>query len=67
MNLILQRQSSIADERYVMLFVVALLAWFVLSVPATLVVGRMLAASGREFEAGRERPLQRREHALSSR
>lgn len=53
--------------RYVMPFFVALLAWFVLSVPATLLIGRRLAASGRSVEASApERPLPAREHALST-
>lgn len=68
MNHLLQRRSWIADERYVMLFVVALLVWFALSVPAALLVGHMLAASGRGLEASApERPLPRRQHALNSR
>ena len=68
MNFALQRRSSIADKRYVMLFVVALLAWFVLSIPATLMVGRMLAASSRGLAVpGPARPLPRRGHALASR
>jgi membrane protein required for beta-lactamase induction len=62
----LQCRSRIADERYVMLFVVALLVWFALSVPVALVVGRMLAASRRSLATSA--PLRRRrEHALASR
>jgi hypothetical protein len=67
-NLTLQRRSSIADMRSVMLFVVALLIWFVLSVPVTLIMGRMLAASRRSLEASApERLLPARDHALASR
>jgi hypothetical protein len=51
-----------------MLFLVALLVWFAVSVPAALFVGRMLAASGRSLEASaHERQLPRREHALAGR
>lgn len=51
-----------------MLFVVALLVWFALSVPAALLMGRLLAASGRSLEApAPERPLLRREHVLAGR
>jgi sorbitol-specific phosphotransferase system component IIC len=50
-----------------MLLVVALLAWFVLSVPATLLIGRMLASSTRRLEASApERPLSPGEHVLGS-
>ena len=51
-----------------MLFLVALLVWFALSVPAALLIGRMLSASGRRLEApAPERPLPRREHAFAGR
>lgn len=51
-----------------MLFIVALLIWFVLSVPATLIVGRMLEASRRNMEpSAPERRPPAPEHALASR
>jgi hypothetical protein len=50
-----------------MLFVVALLIWFALSVPATLIVGRMLAASARGMEAPASERLPARGHALAAR
>ncbi|HUR22906.1 MAG TPA: hypothetical protein VMZ73_03435 [Acidimicrobiales bacterium] len=36
-----------AETGYMLLFFVALLVWFALSVPATLLVGRVIAASSR--------------------
>jgi len=35
-------------KRYMMLVVLALFTWFALSVPATLIVGRFIAANSRD-------------------
>jgi len=47
-----------------MLFVVALLIWFALSVPATLIIGRVIAAAPRPSEVPVP-PVPARTHSLA--
>lgn len=44
-----------ADRRYVMVFVVTLFVWFLLSVPATVIVGRLLSRPARH--SGTQSPV----------
>jgi hypothetical protein len=50
-DVLLQVRAGIAETRYVMPFVVALLIWFALSIPATLILGRLLSAASERRSA----------------